>query len=372
MILGLDGFRALACLAVFYYDIFGGFGYLGVPAFFVLSGFLITTILVRMKASRGRRAYFIDFYGRRSARIFPLYFAYLGLASVAVALSGEPGEISSFFGEQLPCALSYTVNFMGAGDSWSTAESARFVAHLWSLSVEEQFYLVWPVFIYVVPNERLGRALIAVIAVGPLLRLTQYAWMLHHPGGWNPEWDLAIYVLTSSHLDAFATGGYFALFAGNRRYTMQHVLWMAAGIVIVGYVTELMTTGSVFWSALGYAPYMKDSGKFVWGYSAINVLFATILVAISQRAFLPGLLENKWLSRLGKVSYGLYVFDAATIWLVRQHLPHGSRLLHAAIALPISIAVSAASYLLFERHFLVFKDRYFAHSKVRRPPPQSP
>ncbi|MBI5814878.1 MAG: acyltransferase [Nitrospinae bacterium] len=156
----MDSFRFFAFLAVFLFH--AGYlecGYLGVQAFFVLSGFLLTPILLDMKASLDRGQYFRNFYGRRVLRIFPLYYACLVAAALVLlsawqlpALRQTPGVASSL--AELPYLFTYTSDFYQAAHSGLRHTSPLFT-HFWSLAVEEQFYLVWPFFLWLVPARRL-------------------------------------------------------------------------------------------------------------------------------------------------------------------------------------------------------------------------
>src|SRR5262249_15156237 len=138
-------------------------GWVGVQMFFVLSGFLITGILLRSRAS-SLASYLVTFYGRRALRIFPIYFALLGVLLLLLVLGGIslPGAR-----EGLPSAASYTFNFWGASRSYVPSLTT---GHVWSLAVEEQFYLVWPLLLYVCPPRRLPALLVGAVASGPLIR----------------------------------------------------------------------------------------------------------------------------------------------------------------------------------------------------------
>ncbi len=173
---GLTSFRALAFFSVFLFHsnkiIGANSGYLGVLAFFVLSGFLLTPILVNMKSSLNKKDFFVHFYGRRALRIFPLYFFYLILVSSiahwAISRYGYAQTIPlSRFMEQLPWLLTYTYDFFPATTGYAFT---AFAGHFWSLAVEEQFYLLWPLAIFLIPTRHLKKFLLLVIVIGPLLR----------------------------------------------------------------------------------------------------------------------------------------------------------------------------------------------------------
>src|SRR5215510_2780284 len=142
---GLDGLRAIAFLLVFaFHSEYLQIGWIGVQFFFVLSGFLITGILLDMKKSLPPRDYFFKFYGRRFLRIFPLYYFYLlvmaGILLWLISVHYRINYLKIFF-EQVRYAVLYVYDFF-----FSTIwfKQSYFLNHFWSLSVEEQFYIFWP------------------------------------------------------------------------------------------------------------------------------------------------------------------------------------------------------------------------------------
>ena len=141
---GLDSFRLFAFMAVYLYHVgVMPSGYVGVLAFFVLSGFLLTPILVDMRRELSGRRFFLNFYGRRWLRIFPLYYFYLALIAAAAGgqLIGRAPSVLQHATGQLVYALTYTYDFFHASSGY---RFSPLLTHFWSLAVEEQFYVVWP------------------------------------------------------------------------------------------------------------------------------------------------------------------------------------------------------------------------------------
>ena len=380
---GLTSFRALAFFAIFLCHIgrFDG-GYIGILAFFVLSGFLLTPILADMKSSLSRKDFFIHFYGRRVLRIFPLYYAYLVIvASVSFIAISRYGyaEIIPMdrlqiilqmkrFNEQLPWTATYTYDFFYASEYFKFTPLAT---HFWSLAVEEQFYLVWPLAIFFIPPDYLKRFLLLVIAAGPLMRfLLKRAIDANMLPVGGLDTDLDIYVLPFSHLDAFAVGGYFSLYGKSRP---GHLVWISILLVFaLGMITSWLSGGQVHWSELGYGAYMYDSYKYVWGYSAVNLMFAYVLVHVRDKAFMPAFFENPLLVYLGTISYGLYVFHFPILWLVNE-LMHSypalwqvnelmrsyPEIVRILISFSVTVMISMVSYEFMEKRFIKLKDKYF-------------
>lgn len=153
----LDGLRGIAVLAVllFHTSLFPG-GFLGVDLFFTLSGFVITAGLLR-EAGATRRIDLLAFLGRRARRLLPALLALLGLVLIATALLATPAVRHNAI-DDLPWALAQLANwhFIGAGISYGHITDVHVFAHLWSIAVEWQFYLVWPVVIGVLARRARG------------------------------------------------------------------------------------------------------------------------------------------------------------------------------------------------------------------------
>ena len=372
MIPGLDGLRAIAILLVFasHSDLVE-FGWVGVQLFFVLSGFLITGILLDMKDSLPAGKYFTKFYGRRFLRIFPLYYFYLALMAVVaywlIAADFRPGPMKIFL-DQVWYAVLYVYDFFYRAP-WF--EPSQFLDHFWSLSVEEQFYIVWPLLLLVVAQRDLKKLFISFIVMGPVFRFLLYIFYLEGSEIWffREPFALVIYTLPFSHVDAFVMGAYIS------RYSIpdarRQLLLLAFLVPALGFVTTYVQTGSIgSLSALGYDLVLGVSYQFIWSYALINYFFALLIYCVVHENVLIRFLELPWLRYLGKISYGMYVYHLAIIWFVdrffEERMPNRSMyLLEIAVALSITILASTLSYYLLERPILNLKDRFFRWSPPR-------
>jgi peptidoglycan/LPS O-acetylase OafA/YrhL len=352
--LQLDGLRALAVLMVCWhhwmpkrYHLGLNWGSTGVDLFFVLSGFLITGILLacrRPLEERRQGLWFTArrFYARRFLRIFPLYYAVLLLASVALTL--EPGVLVSLW--------TYTFNLWGA---YRGQLSGSLISHFWSLAVEEQFYLVWPWVILLAPRRALVPIVAATLCVGPLSRAILFAA--------GAPFD-AVRMVTTSCLDLLAAGSLFAILV--QRDGLEAVLRGR-----LARATGIAGAALFAWGAL-----IQVRGNAADA-SALDVLvvytrwplFAWLVLA-AARGFggLAGrFLCAKPLTYVGKVSYGVYVFHAFALLLDRVGLAGFHPLVRCAAYLAFTLVVSELSWRFFESRINALKDRFPYEDPVPSP-----
>lgn len=373
MIPGLDGLRAIAFLMVLgtHSGIFD-FGWAGVQFFFVISGFLITGILLRMKETLSARQYFYKFYGRRILRIFPLYFLYLFILTILIWQSGLiswtlfRNEIRNTVQPQLHYAYFYLYDFFHASAEF---ESTRFLRHFWSLSVEEQFYVFWPLILFLTPKEKIRNVFLGMIALAPILRLATYLIYSNHllPALLDDPY-MAVYVLPFSHIDAFAMGAYISCFPLPSPRKQLAILVYAAPLL--GFLTQYASTGTVQLDTAGYEFTMFTAYKFVWGYSVLNYLFTLVIHNVHQTKLFTSILDHFIPSYLGKISYGLYVYHSPIVWLLLAlQLQYGDRLPFTLylgqvrtffVVMIITVIISSLSFHLFEKPINNLKDRFFA------------
>jgi len=367
MIAGLDGLRAIAFLIVFFFHTRNlPFGWLGVQLFFVLSGFLITDILLRMKEKLPRREFFTKFYGRRFLRIFPLYYFYLILLTALIFLlpvldlKGLRTEISAKFFNQIWVATFYAYDFFHAS---SFFVRSHFFTHLWSLSVEEQFYLIWPLLIFLTPREKFKQLCFTAIGLGFIFRLaitliyrTQlFPFLLGDP-------QQAVNVLPFSHLDAFAFGAYISRFELPR--PRLQLLALTVTVPAVGLLTDFLSKGTVT-LALGYDLPMTGFYKEVWGYTLLNYLFAVLIYCVARTNFLTGILESAPLRYLGKISYGLYVYHYGIIAIIvalfrKYDIDYSLRSPQMfVVSMSATLLIATLSFYLLEKPIINLKDRIF-------------
>jgi peptidoglycan/LPS O-acetylase OafA/YrhL len=350
----LDGLRGIAIVLVLLHqfdptraatvsELLLGVGWIGVQLFFVLSGFLITGILLDTRSSP---VYYRSFFVRRVLRIFPLYYGVLFLAFVIVPLLLP---VPDSYGRHQAWLWAYVANF---AMPFGRGEPA--FPHFWSLCVEEQFYLVWPFLVRSAGLRGTAVLSLVVIAVAIGSRV-----LVRHLLPGEPGLEAA-YVFTPCRADALAFGALAAIairsdaFAARlRRLRPEWIL--AAGLIV-------LCAGLL-------SGHLARSGRVmeIYGYTAIALGFALMLLASLQpRTWYAELLSFAPLRRCGTYSYGMYVFHAPLqIYIglpLLAHLWHGDptlpeTLMYEASAIVVTFLVGLASYHLYERHFLALKAR---------------
>lgn len=367
---GLDGLRAIAIIGVIICHVaillpppgvtgpILASGWLGVDLFFVLSGFLITRIL---RASRSGSNYFRNFYARRALRIFPLFYLYAMLAlfilpRIASLFHGKPWFIAQVPGNaQRASVLLY---FFNIWDAVGTGNHLYALEHLWSLCIEEQFYLVWPFVIYLLSRRAAMTAAIVACALSAVCRM-----VLMHSGH-----TLASYELTISRADGLFIGSWVAMASEDDRL-WQRIVRAAPAVVIFCLVAIVVL-------AIAAYPETKSMGASPLQGLPITlfcIIFGVVVARIYAGQF--GILEHRAMRAIGKYSYGIYVYHmliAAAVASPIRYFVHMRNaivtLLTAAAVLGLSFCVASLSFRYFESPFLSMKKRF---ADPGRPSPQT-
>ena len=371
MIPGLDGLRAIAFLMIFgFHTDHLPFGWLGVQMFFVISGYLITGILLRMREKLPPWEYFLKFYGRRFFRIFPLYYFYLLLIFIlsiwAISISFKP-KMMHVVVDQIWYAVLYVYNFYSTLRGFN---SSPFLDHLWSLSVEEQFYIIWPLLIFFINEKHLKKLFLAGIIAGPVFRFLIF--LIYRSGYIESFRALPIYTLPFSHVDAFALGAYITRFSiPNAR---KQLIYLSFAVPVIGFITQFMANGNFEpFMTLGYQDSMPDAYQYIWAYTLLNYLFVVLLYCVVYEKMFVRFLDLPPLQYLGKISYGLYIYHFPIAYFFPAGLfvslfhgfgvsKEGGALITLFMVFAVTIAVASLSYYALEKPFLKMKDRYVSYS----------
>jgi peptidoglycan/LPS O-acetylase OafA/YrhL len=341
----LDGVRGIAALMVmwFHFSWTGGgavikfiektsvFGQTGVSLFFVLSGFLITRILLYNKGTS--RHYFSNFYIRRSLRIFPLYFLFLGIYYFVVPLMFHTPFVP--FGKQVYYwtylqSFSQTFGWNAAGPN-----------HFWSLSVEEHFYLFWPFLIYYLNLKQIKRAIFFLIGLAVVLRV-----LLVSAG-------YPVFYWTFTNVDSLAFGALLAVFEAENALTgktnMLYLKIIAYGILPVTIPLWVVFGGAANPAIQAIKPLLILSIYYLLIFSVIRP---------QGNVWLKRFFSQPFLVFTGKISYGLYVFHPLCFEIVSNTFLSDHLSIHLMASIALSYAAAATSYYLFERQFLILKKKF--------------
>lgn len=343
----LDSLRAIAVLLVIishwfshshFLNRYSDNGTIGVTLFFVLSGFLITGILLhskgRIENGDSKAEAFKVFYIRRSLRIFPVYYLLLFVLVLLNIASIRESFWWHFF---------YSSNFY----FWVKDAFAGQLSHFWSLAVEEQFYLVWPAIIFFTPRKFIPLTLIMGIALAIVFRYLII----------TPATEMGRLLMPGS-LDSFCIGSLFAY--GRQfqtkayyRYTLNRKWFVLFGLLL------LVAVHIPVFRKLPMNSYMAC---YLFLISAAFGIIIDRVAATVQKGVLRSVLSNKGLLYIGKISYGIYLFHNFIPYFYGLKIPGipESLSLYVIQGLRFSllVAVASISWFLFEKPILQLKKRF--------------
>lgn len=307
-------------------------GAFGVDLFFVLSSYLITELLIREYRRYGRldvRAFYI----RRALRIWPLYFTFLAFAMLVVPRFVPHEHLSALHRVAL---LTFVENWAVALRGYPTS----IAEHLWSVSIEEQFYLVWPLVIALLGVRRIGRLAVGAIGIAWGMRLALVLANVHHP---------AVWVNTFARLDPIALGALLAV-------------WLRGTAPVLPDGIRIGVAAGAVLGVVSVTRFLRLDG--------VTSMLTYPMVAILCTALLAVCLTPRWrvfpgsaaMTHLGRVSYGLYVFHLLCLrvasTLTRGESATLAMVTHAVLGLAITIGLALASYRVLEQPFLRLKTRF--------------
>jgi peptidoglycan/LPS O-acetylase OafA/YrhL len=328
----LDGLRGVAIVIVMLdhagFSTFPVSGNVGVTVFFVLSGFLITCLLVGEHRSAGR----IDlrgFYVRRALRLLPALVVLLVVASILMVLVGRSDEILGDVGP----TLFYFMNWTKAA-----GEDAGYLSHAWSLSIEEQFYVIWPLLlvgalsVLRLPLRWIGLLTAALAALAAAWRLVL----------WAPENFDRVFWSTDTRADALLVGSAVALILAGRQSRLPVAVTAASAgtivaVLLLGDVASFATTGLLL----------------------VAVASAVLVVGITADNPVTRMLGWAPLVYVGTISYGLYLFHRPVMRL-GSGWDFDGQVIPAAVMFAVSVGLAWLSMRYVERPFLALKHRGWA------------
>jgi peptidoglycan/LPS O-acetylase OafA/YrhL len=338
----LDGLRACAILLVVAWHYIGSgggpdsalwrvfiFGRIGVDLFFVLSGYLITRILLN---SRGSPDSFSSFYRRRALRILPLYavavLIYLGCRNLK-------GSAPVLFEGPVP----WWTYLIGLQNFWMASlqnYGAVWLAGTWSLAIEEQFYFLFPLVVYLVPPRFLGRLLASLLVICPIARIISFEIF---------DNNLAYYVLMPLRADILAVGALIAWLEFHR-------------------IPAPKITRTTFWAAVAFFPVFavligknNDYHMALWGHTYLVILFGSLMLTVleSQGSYRLAFLRSQPAAFFARISYAFYLVHLNVLILTFMAFGYSGHTVTTwsgttltALSFAISTAICWASYRYFE------------------------
>ena len=356
----VDGLRALAMTMVIAQHCgLLPFGWTGVWLFFVISGYVITSGFIAdgpVGDSAGRR--YAVFMGRRAVRIVPVYLLYVAVNVVLLLAIGGGARLAD-----VPYLLSFTYNWHMIFGFWPGSSEWGPFGHLWTLSVEQQFYLLFPLIaLFLLPRAQIA-VTVALICAGPLLRWLWSQALLTSHGSDPGAMAFAVYAASVCHFDAFLIGSLIAHLQPRLRACPRasNVLWWVALLGAAAYAATYVAInhrlGAQGVDALRnvFSGVLYGQHREVLVYVAVDAVAAAALVhAVLQRRG-SRLLAWAPLAWVGRVSYGGYLFHLLVLWWLAQlldaklkDLPLEGRLLGFVAVWLVTVALASASFRWFE------------------------
>ena len=314
-------------------------GFLGVDLFFVLSGFLITSLLLKDgEVSTG--PLLRKFYMRRALRILPALYAVLIISSVVAILEGF--SLTAQWNSTWS-ALLFITNWTFQSHFLQTQGD---IGHLWSLAVEEQFYLLWPLAFVALRRFRIHWT---VIITGISLLVFMIA--IHRTHLWNSQLSwLFIYSKTETRADAILIGCACA-------YLFRYASISLLSIRIFGYISAIALVIVAYFYCDVHQGFLYKGG-----FSLIAILMGVIVLAVAISENVGSrLFRSRILLWWGQRSYGMYLYHHLIFKVFGRHVFFGSNLLRIVIAIVVSVVVTEVSWRFVERPFIRFKNNKYSH-----------
>lgn len=329
----IDGIRAIAVIIVvlFHFGVSGfSAGFIGVDIFFVISGFVISRLLLReMEATQTIQ--FANFYRRRARRLLPaLAFTFL-ITTAGVYLFFSPENLVAFGGSLTAAAFSVSnLLFWYESGYFDFASHVKPLLHTWSLSVEEQFYVFWPLVLWALVRGRLLLGGVVILFAGSFL--LNYLWVTSN----EPDSASAIFFLTPFRVFEFAVGAFCVLVEKNCKLTrIQQEIGFLLGAALIAYSAVTLDKSSVF-------PYTN----------ALPVCIGTALFILTGES-IGGrlLLSNTPALMLGKLSYSLYLMHWPVFVFAKYLNINTTSLKNTSLMVLMTFVLAAVSYWCIEQPF---------------------
>ncbi|HEX7903227.1 MAG TPA: acyltransferase [Chitinophagaceae bacterium] len=351
---GLDGLRGISCLIVvlthnFGFSNFFEFGWLGVDLFFVISGFLITNVLLN---SLDTENYLKNFYLRRFLRIFPLYYLMLALFIFILPAFKYFDEHLRYYSENQLWFWLYFQNWLFI---FNFPTEAKHLTHFWSLAVEEQFYLLWPLIILWLrtPKKLISFILLVLIS---LFFIRSYVWYLHIEG-----FNYTVFY-RFTRIDGICIGCLLALYYKvNKNFISNNMALLTILLALLNFIFYFLNKQNNF--DFPYLAYI--------GYTTFSAMLGLLVNEIirGNKSWFFSFFSFPPFRFIGKISYGLYVYHYPIFLLTQKNLVQffstnvnisliQSKYAAAFFATIFAILISLISYHFFEKRLLKIKEKF--------------
>lgn len=348
----LDGLRGIAIILVLLYHIINfvpwfRYGWVGVDLFFVLSGFLITEILLR---SKGEKRFIKNFYIRRALRLMPVYYLVVILVLILLPYSDVLRDQYSYYRDHQVFLWVNLQNWMYI--LYEKPNDHLLLFHCWSLSVEEQFYLLWPLLILIIRRKSTLQWLILfVLAAGIISRFI--SWRAFGNS------DINFLFQSMTRTDGLCIGCLIAIWKFTKPGKWGNLaIWFCSGLIIFHLIVFVLVKSF----SLSF-PHFN-----IFGYTSIAALFGlSVYYSLAKPGWFQVVLISPMLRWFGKISYSLYLFHWPVLilfklfmldWLEQRTGSINAYIIISLCALAIAIATSWLSYNYFEKNFLRLKERF--------------
>jgi len=336
---GLDSFRGIGilwiiCCHYFPQIDFFRFGWISLEFFFVLSGFLITKVLL---SSTKNNHFFSRFYIRRALRIFPVYYLFILCFFAAIFLFSKDRHFTYIKGNY-PFFLVYMQNFLFV---FKGLDPENYLSHLWSLAMEEQFYFLWPLAIFYIRDLRkLKKLLWFIIGFALLLRIIVW-WY------WGERFEV-YHCNTFTRIDTIAFGCLLGCGFSYKDIKRE--------------IRIIIITASILVFALGFIlfhdPFITNPLFATLGYSAFSLVSIFFLEYFIKEKTKFRFLKTNWLiNYLGQISYSMYLFHIP-IYIYFSQKTGFSHLGNGLFFIAVTFMLSSASYYFYELRFLNLKKKF--------------
>lgn len=356
----LDGLRGISIVQVlfFHLSVLDGGTFL-IQGFMVQSGYLITQILLRNKERDISKAYYLkSFQVNRFLRILPLYLLYLFISIVYYIYINKFSELE----DKLVHLFTFNFNNSRMLSTWTHDTT---FTHLWTISLDIQFYIIWPFVVLYLNRKHILYVISAFVVISPVIRYFMGQYLLNTGVG---DFDTGniIYIFTFSHIDAFLIGSLIPIIK-IKKYSNKHGIMFIIALVLLfgsGVLNHWITNKQFeisYWKDLGFPFSSIVNFQHVWSYTFANLFFFVLIIILESdygsftKSVLEFFLSCRIFTFLGRYTFGIYIFHGIIITLVRSMGLFGIKWMASTIVFSCSIIMAMLSYHFFEKHFLKLK-----------------